>query len=87
MVQIVHIQQVYAQFYLEPGQVSALKVGDTLKFQVPSLPGSQAFTGNIDFIDPRMDAESGLYRVKLIVANPALLLKAGMRAEMELPKP
>lgn len=87
VVQIVHIQQVYAQFYLEPGQVRALKVGDTLKFQVPSLPGSQAFTGSIDFIDPRMDAESGLYRVKLIVANPALLLKAGMRAEMELPKP
>ena len=82
--QIVHIQQVYAQFYLEPAQARTLKPGADLKFKVPSLPESQEFFGTVDFIDPRMDAESGLYRVKLLVNNVGLRLKAGMRADLEL---
>lgn len=79
--QIVHIQQVYAQFYLEPDQARSLKPGETQKLTLPSLPASHEFTGRVDFIDPRMDAESGLYRVKLLLENPDLQLKAGMRAE------
>jgi hypothetical protein len=31
-----------------------------------------------------MDAESGLYRIKLLVDNADLRLKAGMRVELEL---
>jgi hypothetical protein len=31
-----------------------------------------------------MDAESGLYRIKLLVDNAELCLKAGMRVELEL---
>ncbi|MEQ1751523.1 MAG: efflux RND transporter periplasmic adaptor subunit [Prosthecobacter sp.] len=87
VVQIVHIQQVYAQFYLEPDQARTLKPGADLKFKVPSLPDPQSFTGTIDFIDPRMDAESGLYRIKLLVDNKDLKLKAGMRVELEVAKP
>jgi membrane fusion protein (multidrug efflux system) len=85
--QVVHIQEVYAQFYVEPTQVIQLKAGASLKFTVPSLPAPREFTGVIDFIDPRMDAESGLYRIKLRLANPGLRLKAGMRAEAEFAQP
>jgi multidrug efflux pump subunit AcrA (membrane-fusion protein) len=48
------------------------------------LPEPREFTGKLDFIDPRMDAESGLYRIKLLVQNPELRLKAGMRSVLEL---
>lgn len=85
--QIVHILQVYAQFYVEPAQAQSLKTGEEMALKVPSLPGSQAITAKLDFIDPRMDAESGLYRIKLLVENPGLRLKAGMRVELELATP
>jgi membrane fusion protein, multidrug efflux system len=81
--QIVHIQQVYAQFYLEPDQARPLKPGDSLTISLPSLPQPNEFQAKTDFIDPRMDAESGLYRVKLLLDNPDLKLKAGMRAQWE----
>ena len=85
--QVVHIQEVYAQFYVEPAQLARIKTGSSLKFRVPSLPAPNEFTGAVDFIDPRMDAESGLYRIKLRLANPALRLKAGMRAEADFAQP
>jgi RND family efflux transporter MFP subunit len=85
--QIVHIRQVYAQFYIEPAQAQAMKPGDSMSIQVPSLPGSAPVAAKLDFIDPRMDAESGLYRIKLLVDNPGLLLKAGMRVELEASPP
>jgi RND family efflux transporter MFP subunit len=82
--QIVHIRQVYAQFYLEPSQAQMLKPGQTLPLSIPSLAEPRQLTGKLDFIDPRLDAESGLYRIKLLVDNADLRLKAGMRVELEL---
>ncbi len=83
--QIVHIRQVNAQFFLEPDQVQVLQIGQTMHFSVPSLGKPSQITGKLDFIDPRMDAESGLYRIKLLVDNAGLHLKAGMRVELDLP--
>ncbi|MCX6857252.1 MAG: efflux RND transporter periplasmic adaptor subunit [Verrucomicrobia bacterium] len=81
--QIVHMQQVYAQFYLEPDQARLLKPEDSISINLPSLPQPNEFKAKVDFMDPRMDAESGLYRVKLLLENPDLKLKAGMRAEWQ----
>ena len=87
LLQIVHIRQVEAQFYLEPAQALNLKTGDQKKLQVPSLPAPREITGEVVFLDPRLDAESGLYRVKLRVDNADLRLKAGMRAEADFAQP
>ena len=81
--QIVHIRQVYAQFYLEPAQAQKLKLGEEMLIRVPSLAEPSKITGKLDFIDPRMDAESGLYRIKLLLENPELRIKAGMRVELD----
>lgn len=83
--QIVHIRQVYAQFYLEPAQAGKLKPGQSMTITIPSLAEPRELTARLDFIDPRMDAESGLYRIKLLVENNGLRVKAGMRAELVLP--
>jgi len=83
LLQIVHVRQVEAQFYIEPAQARALKVGDQKKLRVPSLSEGQEVTGEVVFLDPRLDAESGLFRVKLRVDNAELRLKAGMRTEAD----
>ena len=87
LMQIVHIEQVYAQFYVEPAQIVALKTGSKLPLRVPSLEEPRELTGEVDFVDPRLDAESGLYRIKVRLENPELRLKAGMRVEAEIAKP
>lgn len=83
--QVVHIRQVYAQFYLEPTQAGKLKAGQSMTITIPSLAEPRELSARLDFIDPRMDAESGLYRIKLLVENDGLRVKAGMRAELVLP--
>ena len=87
LLEIVHIRQVEAQFYLEPAQALNVKKGEKRKLRVPSLPDSEEIIGEVVFLDPRMDAESGLYRVKLRVDNADLRLKAGMRVEADLAQP
>lgn len=81
VVEIVHIRQVYAQFYIEPAEALALKIGTRKTITVPAAAMPGKIEGEVVFIDPRVDAESGLFRVKLKVDNTALRLKAGMRAE------
>lgn len=85
--QVVHIRRLYAQFYLEPAQVRLAQPGQSLNLRVPSLPEQPPLSARIDFIDPRMDAESGLYRIKLLLDNADLRLKAGMRAELLISGP
>ncbi|TDU64328.1 RND family efflux transporter MFP subunit [Prosthecobacter fusiformis] len=87
LLQIVHIRQVEAQFYLEPAQALTLKMGDQKKLRVPSLPEPREITGEVVFLDPRLDAESGLSRVKFRVDNASLRLKAGMRVEADFAQP
>ncbi|MES2506856.1 MAG: efflux RND transporter periplasmic adaptor subunit [Verrucomicrobiota bacterium] len=87
LLEVVHIRQVEAQFYLEPAQAQKVKTGDKKTLRIPSLPEPREIEGEVVFLDPRMDAESGLYRVKLRVDNADLRLKAGMRVEAEFAQP
>lgn len=85
LLQVVNIRQVEAQFYLEPAAARPLQTGAALQMNLPDLPADQqAVAGKVAFIDPRIDAESGLVRIKVLLENPGLKLKAGMRAELLL---
>lgn len=88
MFRLVDIDQVYVQFYLHSEQLIRLHVGDTVKVHCANtgadLGTSETFTGKIDFIDPRVDAASGLLRVKVLVANAQHIIKPGLRAEVSL---
>jgi len=85
---IVNIDQVYVQFYLEPPLINKLAVGDKIAVHVAAVSqGSGQFDGAVSFIDPRIDAASGLFRVKVLLDNPNHIIKAGMRAEADFTKP
>lgn len=78
---LVAIDQVYVQFFLPSDQSTALKVGDTVAIRcqlgtAQDIP--REFSGRIDFIDPRVDAASGLLRVKVLLDNPGLVIKPGL---------
>jgi RND family efflux transporter MFP subunit len=84
---IVNIDQVYVQFYLDPGLIEKLAVNDKIAVRFPDLHGgSQDYEAVIAFIDPRIDAASGLFRVKLLLDNPNHAIKAGMRGVADFTK-
>ena len=85
---IVNIDRVYIQFYLEPGLIEKLSVGDRISVRFPAFNnGVQHYEAAVAFIDPRIDAASGLFRVKLLLDNPNHDIRAGMRGEADFSKP
>jgi RND family efflux transporter MFP subunit len=85
---IVNIDQVYVQFYLEPALIEKLGVKDKVFVRFPAINNrAQQFEAAVAFIDPRIDAASGLFRVKLLLDNPNHDIKAGMRGEADFTRP
>jgi RND family efflux transporter MFP subunit len=85
---IVNIDRVYIQFYLEPAMIEKLAVGDKIPVHFPaSNKGVQQYEATVSFIDPRIDAASGLFRIKLLLDNPNHDIKAGMRGQADFSRP
>ena len=81
---IVNIDRVYVQFYLEPKLIGKIAVKDKIAVHFPTLgSGNQSYEAEVSFVDPRIDAGSGLFRVKLLLDNPNHDIKAGMRGEAD----
>jgi membrane fusion protein, multidrug efflux system len=85
LVDLVNIDQVYVQFYLDPKLMTAIKVDQPVAVRFPVI-GNADFEGKVSFVDPRIDAGSGLFRVKLIVDNPKHIIKPGMRGSSDFAK-
>lgn len=82
MFRLVDISQVYVQFYVHAAESTTMKVGDVVTVTCPGTGIEGRFTGKIAFIDPRVDAASGLMRVKVLVPNHDRLIKPGLRAQV-----
>lgn len=82
LVDLVSIDQVYVQFYLDPKLMTAVKVDQIIPVRFPVL-GGQSFDARVSFVDPRIDAGSGLFRVKLLIDNPGYVIKPGMRGHAD----
>lgn len=85
LVDIVNIDQVYVQFYVDPKLMTAIKIDQMVKVRFPVI-GEKAFEAKVAFVDPRIDATSGLFRVKLLVENPGHQIKPGMRGTADFVK-
>lgn len=85
LVDVINIDQVYAQFYLKPELRPVIGENQAVKVQVPDLANA-AFEGKISFIDPSNDAKSGFVRVKVLIENAGHRIKAGMNAVAEFGK-
>lgn len=82
--EIVNIDQLYLQFFLEPRLVRNLGEGDEIAFSVASDSGTTK-RAKVDFISASADASSGLFRVKLLVENAGHKIKAGLRVTADFP--
>lgn len=79
---LVDISQVYVQFYIRAEELGRLKLGDSVEVFYSSGETKAIRQGKVDFIDPRIDAASGLLRVKVLVPNPNRAIVPGLRVEV-----
>lgn len=85
LVDIINIDQVYVQFYLDPKLMTLIKNDQPVTVRVPVV-GNATFEGKVAFVDPRIDATSQLFRVKVLVDNPHGTIKPGMRGLADFAK-
>lgn len=85
LIDIVNIDQVYVQFYLDPKLMTSVKNDQVVPVKFPVI-GNAEFTSKISFIDPRIDAGSGLFRIKVLIENADHKIKAGMRGTADFGK-
>jgi membrane fusion protein (multidrug efflux system) len=85
LLDVVNLDQVYVQFYLDPKLMQTMKQDLEVPVRFPVI-GTQEFAGRVSFIDPRIDAGSGLFRVKVLIDNADHKIKAGMRGVADFAK-
>jgi membrane fusion protein (multidrug efflux system) len=84
---IIDISRVYVQFFIRSEDLPHFALGQKLSAHFDTLNEGRPFAGQIDFIDPRVDASSGLIRVRLLIDNPGQVIKAGMRTAVSITAP
>ncbi|MFP4157624.1 MAG: efflux RND transporter periplasmic adaptor subunit [Opitutales bacterium] len=84
ILEVVDLTEVFVQFYVESDRLSEVSVGQMASVMLPSLGRDLTFEGPVDFIDPRVDAASGLSRVRVRLQNSDQVIKAGLRAKVDL---
>jgi len=75
---------VYAQVFQT--DIGRIKPGNPARVTVDAYPG-KTFTGRVDSILPQVDMNTRTVRVRLVFANPGLLLKPGMFVNVILKSP
>lgn len=79
---VVNMDRVHAQFYMKPEEAASLRPGDDYRMRgVAGASAGKIFTGKVTLVDPVLDAESALVRVRVEVPNATNELRAGMRVE------
>lgn len=80
MYRIADLSDVWIEFEAYESAIGGLSTGDEVRFQVSSL-GSQTFSGEVDFIEPFLNADSRTVKVRVTTDNPNTRMKPGMFAE------
>ena len=73
------LSHVWVLFDAYEHDIAFLQTGDKLKFRVEAFPGKE-FAGEIKFIDPLLDNQTRISKVRVHAANPVGLLKPEMAA-------
>jgi RND family efflux transporter MFP subunit len=85
ILQIMETDRLLLLFYLQADMLASVKLGQEIATRYPELSAGTVKKAVVDFIDPEVDARSGLFRVRLLLDNKDDSLKPGMRVQAEFP--
>ncbi|MGQ8336718.1 efflux RND transporter periplasmic adaptor subunit [Sunxiuqinia sp. A32] len=75
--QLINLKQLWVLFDAYESDLPWLKIGDPVKFTVQALPGKE-FSGKVSYIDPFLNSNSRVAKVRLVVNNSKQTLKPEM---------
>ena len=79
ILQVMDSDKLFLLFYLEAPMLSQFKMGEEIAVSFPELTPAVARTGKVHFIDPEVDARSGMFRVRLLMDNADHAVRPGMK--------
>ncbi len=85
LIELLDYKTVKVQMYLPGKLIGNLSKGDQLAVDIP-LAGLQQLRAEISFVDPVIDAGSGLFRAMAEIPNSDFTIKPGMNARVKLPE-
>ncbi len=83
---IADLSSIWVQADVQEQDLGQIKVGQTAQVSFVAYPG-RTFTGSVDFISPSLVAATRTGRVRIVLANPAGLLRESMYATVAINAP
>jgi Cu(I)/Ag(I) efflux system membrane fusion protein len=75
--EIINLKKIWIMFDAYESDLPWIRIGDPVNFTVQALPG-KSFLGNVTYIDPLIDADTRVAKVRVEMSNPGLSLKPEM---------
>lgn len=82
MFRILDLSSVVVQCLVDPERLPSFLTGQKVRVRLHPEPGGLEFPGLVALVDPFADAE-GKVRVRILVVNPGLQIRSGLRAWVE----
>lgn len=84
--EVADLSKIWILFDIYESDMSWVKLGDKVHFQIQSLPGEK-FEGKISFIDPVINSKTRVAKARIALNNPAQRLKPEMFVKGTLESP
>lgn len=85
IMQVMEVDRLLLLFHLEAPMLSVLKQGQEIEVVFPELSPPLQSRAKVDFIDPEVDARSGLFRTRLLLDNKDGQARPGMKVRAKFP--
>jgi membrane fusion protein, multidrug efflux system len=85
IMQVMEVDRLLLLFHLEATMLSVLKIGQEIEVNFPELSPPLQGRAKVHFIDPEVDARSGLFRVRLLLDNQDGQARPGMKVRAKFP--
>lgn len=86
ILQVLDSDKLLLLFYLEAPMLSVLKTGDEIAVTFSEMSPPVERKAKINFIDPEVDARSGMFRVRLLMDNADHAVRPGMKVRGTFPE-
>ncbi|MDB6138223.1 MAG: secretion protein HlyD family protein, partial [Verrucomicrobiaceae bacterium] len=86
IMQVMDTDRLLLLFYLEAPMLSVLKMGEEIEVIFPELTPVVVRKAKLQFIDPEVDARSGMFRARLLMDNKDQAVRPGMKVQAKFPE-
>lgn len=88
LIEIIDVSRLKLMLFLPASYVGSLTPGTEFEVEFPEYEGlGKGLKAKLIFIDPQVDARSGLFRARFEFDNSEHDIKPGVRVQVKLPKP